>query len=136
LSNASSAASTSGRAQGRELLLRYFFFGSLAVGVNVVVLTLLVEALDVHKTLASCTGFLASVCTNFVLQRRFTFRSSTPIGSGATKFLAFAIVTLAVNVALFDFLSRFIHYVPAQLAATLLMFLVNFQLNRRFTFRA
>jgi putative flippase GtrA len=117
------------------LLLRYFVCGSVAVAVNVAVLTFSVEVLGIREILASCAGFLSAVVVNFWLQRRFTFRSNTPVGSGVVLFLAFATATLVLNLAVFSVLTHFVHYVAAQLIATLLMFLVNFQLNRKFTFR-
>jgi putative flippase GtrA len=123
------------RVADRTIFLRYFFFGSCAVGVNLVVLTLLIELGGVYRTLASAVGFLAAVAVNFLLQRRFTFRSNTSLRTGGMLFLAFALVTLTLNTLIFDVLSRHIHYIAAQMTATLMMFLVNYQLNRRFTFR-
>ncbi|HVL58777.1 MAG TPA: GtrA family protein [Burkholderiaceae bacterium] len=131
------AGAADARVQRRELGLfaRYFFFGSCAVGVNLVVLTLLIEGFGVYRTVASVCGFLTSVAVNFLLQRRYTFRSNTPLRTGGALFLGFALATLALNTLIFDLLSRHIHYLPAQMTAAFLMFLVNYQLNRRFTFR-
>lgn len=115
---------------------RYFVVGCAAVLVHLAVMSCAIELFGMPATWASSLGLVVSMCFNFLLQRRYTFRSSVPLASGGAMFMAFALLTLALNAALFGWLSARLHYLPSQLLATGLLFVMNFYLNRRFTFRA
>lgn len=114
---------------------RYFAVGCAAVAVHLVVMSAAIELAFLRETWASSVGLAVAIGVNYLLQRRYTFRSQVPLASGAGLFLAFALLTLAVNAVLFAWLSARLHYLPAQLLATGAVFVMNYQLNRRFTFR-
>ncbi|MBA3591359.1 GtrA family protein [Methylibium sp.] len=119
----------------RGQFARYFVAGCAALTVHLAVMSAAIEFVGMRETLASSLGLVVSIGANFLLQRRYTFRSSVPLATGAALFVGFALLTLAINAALFDWLTGRLHYLPAQLLSTAVVFVMNFHLNRRFTFR-
>lgn len=114
---------------------RYFVVGCAALAVHLAVMSAAIELVGMWETWASSLGLAVSLGVNFLLQRRYTFRSSVPLATGGALFVGFALLTLTINAALFDWLTGKLHYLPAQLLSTAVVFVMNFHLNRRFTFR-
>jgi putative flippase GtrA len=116
-------------------LVRYFIFGSCAALLQLVLLFLAVEIFDVQKIFASCVTFVIAVGVNYFLQYHFTFSSSANHHEAFPKFFAIAILGLFLNWLIFSTLIAFVYYLIAQAIALLVIFMVNFILNRTLTFR-
>lgn len=116
--------------------VRYCAAGSLAAATHFVLLAVLVEAYAVPPTLASAFGFGVAVLVNYVLQYYWTFSASGAHGRALAKFTAVACLGLGLNTCIFWASYRVLGmpYMLAQMAATGLVVLVNFSMNRRFVF--
>jgi putative flippase GtrA len=114
---------------------RYFLVGCFAAAVWFAVMIVGVEAFAVRKPIASTIGFLVAVLVNYALQRRITFASEARHLRAAPSFFAGACLMAVVNLALFSLLSGYINYVVAQVLTTMAVFLLNYEFNRRYTFR-
>lgn len=114
----------------------YGMAGSVAVVTHIAVLTILAELAGMPKTVASGIGFCCAIPVNYTLQHRFVFASNTPHHKAFVRYLATTFGALALNVALFHALLKTmsIHYVLAQLIVIGVVFVVNFTVNRAYTF--
>ena len=86
---------------------------------------------------ASLAGFLVGGVISYVLNYRFTFRSTKQHGEALTKFLTVAAVGLVLNGAVMAALTggARLHYLAAQVAATAVVLVWTFLCNRYWTFR-
>ena len=109
-------------------------FGAVAHYGTLIALT---EGLRVDPVLASACGFVAGGLTNYALNYRFTFRSEKAHAAALPQFFAVALVGLVLNTALMALLVNglAVHYLPAQIATTILLTLWHFGANRFWTFR-
>ena len=117
-------------------LMRYAAVGGVATFVHYLLLVLCVEFKEWPAWLASGLGGVAGAQVAYYGNRRFTFAHQGALGASWSRFQATAllgavtgmgVVALAVGVGL--------HYLLAQILATLLMLLLTFGINRRWTFR-
>ena len=115
-------------------MLRYFIFGSMAALSRLVALAILVEIGGMQKIVASVASFFISVVINYYLQKRFTFKSSESDLYALPKFLAVSLVGLGINVGIFALLLQIVHYLVAQVIASVLVFLFNYSVSRMFIF--
>ncbi len=120
----------------RRILFRYLIGGGLAAAAHFSILIALVEWVSVGATFASATGFCAAVAVNYTLQYYWTFAST---GSHRVIFLRYLSITLAMlglNTAVFWMLhQRFaVPYLLAQFVTTGAILIINFTVNRRYTF--
>ncbi|WP_458498542.1 GtrA family protein [Methylomagnum sp.] len=118
-------------------LFRYLISGSVAATAHLLTLTILVERFDVVPLTASILGFCVAVVFNYSLQYHWTFAAH---GSHAIIFSRYIGVTLAmlgINTLLFwIFQVRFsLPYLLAQVLATGIIVILNFNINRNFTFK-
>ena len=112
-----------------------------AVGVTNTVLSIAVYGLLVHAGLqyltASAIAFALGALNSYVLNRRWTFRSSAPRAAELGRFICVQLIGLGTNLASLAVLVGGAH-VP-RLAAQLLVFplasLVTFALSRQWAFR-
>jgi len=116
-------------------LVRYALSGSTAVGVMMLTLAFLVEIVGVPKVTASMASLTLAVMLNYFLQYYFTFRDSHGHAKALWRFLVVTSLTMGMNYVLFSFLADRIHYGAAQMITLLIIFLVNFVINRAFTFK-
>ena len=119
-------------------LLRYVVAGGAATVVHLCLLAALVQLLAMPATLASAIGFCAACVVNYTIQYYWTFAA---VGSHGILFARYALVTLVmlgVNTVVFWLLySRAgAPYLLAQALATALVFGLNFETNRRYTFKS
>lgn len=117
-------------------LVRYGLAGSAAALTHLVVLVLLVELAGCPKTLASALGFAAATPVNYGLQHRFVFRRRGRHGRFLARYLGVTGATLGLNTVLFALFTTGlgVPYLPAQVGTIGIIVLVNFTLNRQFTF--
>ena len=117
-------------------LMRYAAVGGLATLVHYLLLVLCVEFNAWPAWLASGLGGIAGAQVAYYGNRRFTFSHQGTVSSSWSRFQATAllgavtgmgVVAVAVGIGL--------HYLLAQMLATLLMLLLTFSINRRWTFQ-
>ncbi len=118
-------------------LLKYLVSGTAAAVMHFSTLIGLVEVFGVLPIIGSSVGFCAGTAVNYTLQYYWTFSAKGPHAVMLTRYLAVTFAMLLVNTAIFwvahDKLG--IAYIVAQLIATILVVMLNFQANRRYTFR-
>ena len=119
-------------------LLRYGIAGGSAFLVWIGVLVFLVECFSVNETMASAVGFVCATPINYALQKRYVFKSAENMES---RFIIYCVVTVAslgLNILLFWLLVNFanIHYASAQIVTAAVIVLVNYYVNRTYTFSA
>lgn len=122
--------------QALPQLMRYAAVGALATLVHYVWLVVCVELAAWPAWLASGFGAVAGAQVAYYGNRRFTFAHQGARAASWPRFQATAllgavggmgVVALAVRMGLY--------YLLAQMLATLLMLLLTFGINRRWTFK-
>jgi putative flippase GtrA len=122
---------------------RYLGIGVVATLVDWVIFYLLIAYLGVFYLLALAVSYFASTALNFFLNRRYTFRNTYKrVHVQIVFFIAIAIVGLGLNETIVYGLA---HLLPggvtdaalmaSRVIATLVVFVWNFALNKRITFR-
>jgi putative flippase GtrA len=115
---------------------RFAAIGALATGLQYLILILLVQGQLAGAVIASSIGFTASSFINYLLNRRYTFRSDRSHSHALPRFMTVASIGLGINAVLmwlFSVLLGF-HYLVAQLAATGGALVWNYSMNRAWTF--
>ena len=120
----------------RKSIFRYFVAGGLAAALHIAILALLVEFIHLNATLATTVGFVVASVFNYSLQYHWTFSAT---GSHILHFPRYCVVTsitVLINAGAFWTLNAAlgVPYIIAQLVTTGLIFLLNYEVNRRFTF--
>ncbi|WPL17691.1 GtrA-like protein [Thiorhodovibrio winogradskyi] len=117
--------------------LRYVLSGSTALGVHLAVLAVLVEFFALNETLASGVGFLFAILVNYSIQHQWVFQASGQHGRHFPRYLLITFMTFALNLLLFWLAVNVLNfwYPIAQILTTGIIFMLNFFLNRQFTFK-
>lgn len=120
----------------RRLFVRFAGVGALATSVHYLLLVALVESGLAGPVAATVWGYLAGALVGYAANRRYTFASRVRHSVGLPRFLIVAAVGLALNATLMAWMtgSLEIHYLVAQVVATVLVLLWNFAANRLWTF--
>ena len=115
---------------------RYVISGGTAAVVHFAVLTTLVELFSVNPTIATSIGFVIGSTVNYTLQYHWTFDADGPHHVMFTRYASVTATTLSINAGLFwTFTNVFgIFYLIAQVISTGLMVVVNYLINKHFTF--
>lgn len=115
---------------------KFALVGALGTGVHYAVMFALISAVAWRAETATTLGAACGAGVNYLLNYRFTFRSSARHRIALTKFLAVAIIGMAINVAIVATLTRpfALDPLPAQLAATAAVLAWGFFANRAWTF--
>lgn len=110
--------------------------GAVGTGAHYAVLVALVLFLRWEPTLGSACGCVTGMGVNYLLLRRYTFRSETPHPRTLWRFGLVATSGLVLNTLLVStFVQRLrVHYLIAQCVATAAVLLWNFGANARWTF--
>lgn len=116
--------------------LRYSLVGAVGTATQYVLLVVLVQASAVNPVLASTVGAVAGAIVNYALNHRYTFESRRRHRESLPRFMAIAAAGVAINAALLAALVNGlgIHYLVAQVVATLAVLGVTFLANRAWTF--
>lgn len=116
---------------------RYCVAGGLALGTHLLVLVALVELFDLPKYLASLVGFLCAVPVNYLFQHSFVFGQSQNHAVFFSRYIGVTAAAALLNTVLFAGLVRLelMPYPAAQILVTMIVFVVNFIVNRSFTFK-
>ncbi len=95
------------------------------------------ELVGIEPVTASLAGYLVGGTISYVLNYRFTFRSTKEHREALTKFLGVAAVGFVLNgvlMAAFTGPGK-LHYLIAQILTTLVILLWSYSSNRYWTFR-
>ncbi|MCL2523962.1 MAG: GtrA family protein [Betaproteobacteria bacterium] len=116
-------------------LFRFLIVGGIATAVQYALLIALVNV-GVPPVPASSIGFVLSAALNYALNRRFTFASARSHREAAPRFAITALAGLAINGALMWLFTTLagLHYLIAQVGATISTLAWNFAVNRWWTF--
>jgi putative flippase GtrA len=115
---------------------RFLLVGGLCTGLQYLLLVALVEGLGLSATIASTIGYAASSVVNYFLNYSFTFNSAQRHRRSLPRFVLIGVFGLLLNGAV-TFVGTSIygvHYLLAQVAATIVTLLWNFLANLRWTF--
>lgn len=114
---------------------RFLVVGAFATALQYFLLILGVR-MDLGDPSAISGGaFLISSIVNFLLTRHFTFRSNSPVLVSGLRYASMISVGLFINSAAMIVLQYFgLHYVVAQMGATLLVLLWHFSVAASWVF--
>lgn len=114
----------------------FLIVGAVSTAVHYVVLLLLVETASVNPVPASIFGYLIGGAVNYVLNYSHTFASKKKHLSSGPRFAIVAAIGFFINGGVMWILTVAIgfYYLLAQIFATGVVLLWNFNANRRWTF--
>lgn len=116
--------------------VRYTLIGGVATCVHYIVLLILVSGLNLTPPLAAASGAACGALVAYTGNRRFTFISRSCHRTALLRFLFVAAVGAALNGGVVWAATATLawHYLAAQVAATLLILIATFTINRLWTF--
>jgi putative flippase GtrA len=119
----------------RQFLL-FAALGAVGTAAHYTVLIALVNTNVAEPKAATTAGFAVGALVNYILNYRFTFKSSQRHSETLPKFLAVAASGAALNYAVMwlGVETLHVHYLAAQIAATALVLVWNYSINRIWTF--
>ncbi len=118
-------------------LVRFCVVGASGFVVNLIVYTTLVHPAGIHYMAAAVVAFIVAWCTNFMLNKHWTFRihNLSTLQQGSRN-LAVSLIGLAINLVILRLLVNVgLPKVPAQMVAVAALTPITFLLNRRWSFR-
>jgi putative flippase GtrA len=117
--------------------IRYFISGSTALVVHLGVLALLVELFATNETMASGAGFVVAVMVNYTIQHTWVFEAEGRHKEHLPRYVVVTLLTFALNLGLFWVAVNVaqVWYPVAQVFTTGVVFILNFVINRQFTFK-
>ena len=120
-----------------QKLLAFGMVGVVGTGGHYITLILLVEFINLDPVEATTFGFLVGAAINYILNYRYTFKSTKAHLDAFPKFLLIAIATGLLNTTLVYMGIHWagLNYLLTQIVTTLFVFLVNFALNSIWTYR-
>ena len=113
------------------------FAGACSAGAHFGTLIALVERAGADPVPASAAAFVVGGLVNYAINYRLTFRSDAKHRVALPRFLAVAVMGLALNTALMWLLVKplGVQYVAAQIVTTIVTFFFHFAVNKAWTFR-
>jgi putative flippase GtrA len=116
--------------------VKFALVGGFATMLHYAILVVLVEGPRWPPVAATSVGFTVSALGNYLLNRRFTFRSQRRHVEAAPRFAVVAVAGFWINagVVWLAFDAAGLQYLLAQVIATLATFCWTFLANRHWTF--
>lgn len=116
--------------------LRYSGAGAVGTVVQYCLLIILVQLADRSAVTASTIGAIAGALINYRLNHRYTFASRKAHGHALQRFALVSIGGIVLNALVLMAVLAFTgpHYVAAQVAATAVVLVAGFLVNRVWTF--
>lgn len=116
--------------------IKYSIAGFAAAATHLAVLAGLVQLMQAPKPMASAIGFCCAIPVNYFIQHRFVFRRTGGHIVYFTRYIVVTMALLAVNVIIFSVFTQIlgIFYILAQILVIGIAFVLNFLVNRTFTF--
>ncbi len=124
--------------RGIRQIVKFAIVGASGTLVNLIIFTLLQRFTHYPIWVDFSIGFMVGGVSNYFLNRRWTFRSSRHAGREGAQFLTVSFIALLVGnlvVYLLETKLAFHHAHRVWLASVLSGILVNFFLNKYWTFR-
>lgn len=117
-------------------LVRFSAVGALGTLAHFVTLVLLVETGAAGPVASTVAGSAVGAALNYLLNRRYTFRSERAHRDAGPRFALVALATGILNAMLVHLGTGLLelHYLLAQICVTLITLLANYGLNARWTF--
>ncbi len=110
--------------------------GAVATSAHYAVMIALVELAQVDPVVATVCGFGVGAVVSYTLNRRFTFETKPAYGRGLAKFLVVIAIGAVLNAGIVALLIGWgLHYMAAQVIATLIVLVWNFAGSRLVVFR-
>jgi len=114
---------------------RFLAVGVVTTSVHYGILIALVEACDAQPVWATTIGFLTAVLLSYVLNCRYTFNEQ-PFGPGLVTYYVAVSMGLVLNAGVMAGLTKLgVHYLLAQVTASIMAFIWNFLAARFVVFR-
>ncbi|MEV6595226.1 GtrA family protein [Actinoplanes sp. NPDC051346] len=119
-------------------VLRYGVSGAASTFTHLGVALALHDGAGLWPVVASTAGFVASIVVSYTLQRNWVFRSAVGHGVGAARFLTVTAVAWTVNTVIVGTGTSVLGlpYPYVQAVAIVIIPVVNYALNSRWTFTA
>lgn len=117
-------------------VFRYLISGGTGALVIFSLLSLLVEVFATPPLVATTISFVIGSLVNYTLQYYWTFQAAGPHKVMLTRYSIVTLITMSLNTALFwAFTEKLgIHYLIAQGLSIGLIIVVNFIINKHYTF--
>lgn len=122
----------------KSQFLRYALVGLFGTVIHFSLMVLAAEHWGWDPLVAATLGFLAAFIASYLINKRWTFASGLSHATSAWRYGAVSLLGLGVNSALLALLvyGFSFWYVSAQLAVIMVVPIMNFGLNRYWTFKA
>lgn len=116
--------------------IKYSIAGIAATATHLAVLAGLAQLLQAPKPMASAIGFCCAIPVNYFVQHRFVFRKTGGHTIYFMRYLTVTLMLLVANVIIFSILTQILglFYIFAQIIVIGILFVLNFIVNRTFTF--
>ena len=119
-----------------EKQIRFLLVGGTATAIQYTLLLVLVEAFDRNPVTSSAIGFSVAAVVNYLLNKHFTFRSTSPHGRSAPRFAAMALFgTLLTSLCMKAFVALGVHYVVSQIFTTAIVLVSNYLIAAHWVYR-
>jgi putative flippase GtrA len=118
-------------------LIRYGITGFCAVVTHMGTLIILVRIFELDKVYATTIGFLCAMLVNFTMQNKYVFPNNKGNMTSVIRYTCVTLAILCLNLYLFGYMldNTNINYLLCQLLLTCFIFVLNFLINKFFTFR-
>ena len=115
---------------------RFLLVGGFSTLLQYLILAFLVHTAGTDPVVASSIGYALSALVSYDLNYRLTFRSRVPYFGGIARFALVHAMGLLLNGTIMATGTQALglHYLVAQVAATVVVLFWNFFANRRWTF--
>lgn len=122
--------------QSLHKMTAFGLVGIIGTGAHYLTLVALVEAVSIDPVVATTLGFVVGATINYILNHRYTFKSTKGHLDAGPKFFLIAIFTGLLNGLLVHVGIHWagFNYLLTQVFATLVVFFVNYALNSVWTF--
>jgi putative flippase GtrA len=121
----------------RTQFLLFAGVGVIGTAAHYSVLVTLVQLAKADAVISSTLGFVVGACVNYTLNYLFTFNSSKRHLEALPKFFTIALLGMLANAAIMTGLvhKAGVHYLPAQIVATMVVLVWNFAGSKIWVFR-
>jgi putative flippase GtrA len=110
-----------------KLFAKFFLVGGFATCLQYILMIVFIELFWVPEVLASALAYAISAIANYLANYHLTFKSQQKHILAFSKFIFVASFALAINTLLFFLVfSIGVHYLLAQIVATLVTLIINF----------
>jgi len=115
--------------------LKFAAGGAVGTACHYATLVLWVEVFGGAVVPGAFAGFCIGALVNYLIARRFVFRSERPHAAALPRFALVAASGAAINTGIVALLNGAgVHYLAAQVVATVVVLGWNFVVNRNWTF--